>query len=112
MSLIKWNREPKMPPTPEQRARRLLMHIPVGIILVWIAVWRFPLGVMPAIAYILYFAFYEYAENKDIEDMSWPDVHGCIVGIPIGVATCAVSDSLWKTVDIFTLLANQLSRLT
>lgn len=100
--------KPRKPPTPEQRFWRLFMHVPVGIILVWVAVWKFPLGVIPAAAYTMLFIFYEYAENMDIADMSWPDVHGCIVGIPIGAVICAISEALWGTVDVISLLAGLL----
>jgi hypothetical protein len=55
----------------------VLMHIPVGIITVAIAVFS------PILAAMFFYGFvkYETVERRVIRDKCFPDIHGSLVGI-------------------------------
>lgn len=55
----------------------VLLHIPIGLIVVAIAVFS------PLVAIAFYYGFikYETVQRRQIRDKCFPDIHGSLVGI-------------------------------
>lgn len=66
--------------------RRLLLHLPVGLVNV-LALWlSVPLG----LSFTAGFLLYEVDENWEIKDKAYPDVKGWLWGYALGVLVWAM----------------------
>ena len=61
------------------RQKRLLLHLPVGLVTA-LACWKLP---VVGIALLVAFIYYETNEDRHIKDQAWIDVAGFIWGLAI-----------------------------
>ena len=93
---------------PGQRAARLLMHVPVGLLTIAAFILGFILGLPPVAAAILgvglgfacliAFIIYEINEDRHIEDRAFHDILGFLAGLGTGIIIlfCLGVTGIWK----------------
>jgi len=62
---------------PEESLNNVLMHIPVGIVIVFLAM----LSGWVALVFGIGFFIYELNEQHDLGDKAYQDIKGCLFGI-------------------------------
>lgn len=78
----------------KQRAARLLMHIPVGLITCLAVYIHWSL----VLAFFGAFTIYEINEDRHIEDRAFHDIIGYVFGLGIGIIVlfCLGVTGVWK----------------
>ena len=70
--------------------KRIILHIPVGLLLTWLTTFNPVLAVL----FFLGFAMYELNEDYYLKDQAWKDVAGLLWGIGFGSAYLIISKFL------------------
>ena len=93
---------------PGQRAARLLMHVPVGLLTIAAFILGFVLGLPPisaailgvglGFAFLVGFIIYEINEDRHIEDRAFHDILGFLTGLGAGIVVlfCLGVLGIWK----------------
>lgn len=94
--------------SPKQQAVRLLMHIPVGLVIIAAFILGFILGLPPiaaaifgvglGFAFLIGFIIYELNEDTHTEDRAFYDILGALFGMGAGIVVlfCLGVAGIWK----------------